>query len=307
MDVTTLMRQAAQLNADFTAVITEDARFTFTEAWDRGVRLANGLRSMGVRPGDRVAGLEDNVLGCADFFVGCAIAGAVRVPLYPRNSREAHGHMLSGTDCVVVVSDESHAAGVVGLEGEVGALQHVFVRDAGYEAWLAAQDATDPEVEIADDDWFVIRHSGRDDREAEGRRVHAPRLGAELPQLGVLAGADAPGQRDRPRRTDLPRLRLPVPPGVARRCRQPPLRRVRAGEGLAHDARAQGQPLLRVAEPARVARSASRREHPVSGPISGRSSSAVRPSPTPPPSSPARSSGTPCSRATGRPRPSRCR
>jgi len=121
--------------------------------------LANGLRSMGVRPGDRVAGLEDNVLGCADLYVGCAIAGAVRVPLYPRNSREAHAHMLSSTGCVVVIADESHAAGVAGLEAEIGMLEHVFVRDRGYEAWLAAQDPNDPHVEVGADDWFVIRHS----------------------------------------------------------------------------------------------------------------------------------------------------
>ncbi len=145
VDVTTLMRQAAHLNAGFTAVITEDVQLTFAEAWDRGVRLANGLRSMGVRPGDRVAGLEDNVLGCADLYLGCAISGAVRVPLYPRNSREAHGHMLSGTGCVVVVADEGHAAGVLGLEAEIGTLAHVFVRDVGYEAWLAAQDPIDPQ------------------------------------------------------------------------------------------------------------------------------------------------------------------
>jgi acyl-CoA synthetase (AMP-forming)/AMP-acid ligase II len=160
MDVTTLMRQAASLNADFTAVITDDMRLTFAQAWDRGVRLANGLRSMGVRPGERVAGLEDNVLGCADFFLGCAIAGAVRVPLYPRNSRESHREMLSGTDCVVVVSDEAHAEAVLGLEAEVCSLRHVLVRDASYETWLAAQDATDPELAIGGDDWYVIRHSG---------------------------------------------------------------------------------------------------------------------------------------------------
>src|SRR5262245_40991901 len=160
MDVTTMMRQAASLNSDFTAVISEHVRLTFAETWDRGVRLANGLRSMGVRPGDRVAGLEDNVLACADFFVGCAIAGVVRVPLYPKNSREAHRDMLSGTDCVAVVSDESHAASVLGLAGEVASLQHVFVRDARYESWLAAQDATDPLLPIDGDDWYVIRHSG---------------------------------------------------------------------------------------------------------------------------------------------------
>jgi acyl-CoA synthetase (AMP-forming)/AMP-acid ligase II len=92
----------------------------------------------------------------------CVCAGhyELRVPLYPRNSREAHCDMLSGTDCVVVVSDESHAASVLGLEAEVVSLRHVFVRDAHYESWLAAQDATDPLLPIDGDDWYVIRHSG---------------------------------------------------------------------------------------------------------------------------------------------------
>jgi acyl-CoA synthetase (AMP-forming)/AMP-acid ligase II len=92
----------------------------------------------------------------------CVCAGhyELRVTLYPRNSREAHCDMLSGTDCVVVVSDESHAASVLGLEAEVVSLRHVFVRDAHYESWLAAQDATDPLLPIDRDDWYVIRHSG---------------------------------------------------------------------------------------------------------------------------------------------------
>ena len=81
MDVRTLMRQAVAYNRDRVAVISEDRTLTFTEAWARGVRLANALRALGVKPGDRVAGLEDNNLGAADFLIGCAVAGAVRVPL----------------------------------------------------------------------------------------------------------------------------------------------------------------------------------------------------------------------------------
>ena len=98
MDVTSLMRQAAQHNAGFTAIITQDRSLTFSEAWSRGVRLANALIALGVRPGDRVAGLQDNNLGCVDLYLATAIAGAVRVPLYPRNSRQAHHDMLTGTN-----------------------------------------------------------------------------------------------------------------------------------------------------------------------------------------------------------------
>ena len=159
MDVPSLMRQAAQIYGRRTAIITEDRILTFAEAWDRGVRVANGLRALGVRRGDRVAGLEDNNLGAADLFLGCAIAGAVRVPLYARNARRSHGQMLEQTAARVVLSDPAYADTVTGLENEIATLDHVIIRDDRYEDWLAAQSAEDPMVGIDADDWYIIRHS----------------------------------------------------------------------------------------------------------------------------------------------------
>jgi len=90
--VADMMRQSVAFHRDRTALIDEHRTLTYGEAWERGVRLANALIALGVQPGDRVAGLEDNNLGAADLFIGAAIAGAVRVPLYARNSPEAHAH-----------------------------------------------------------------------------------------------------------------------------------------------------------------------------------------------------------------------
>jgi acyl-CoA synthetase (AMP-forming)/AMP-acid ligase II len=160
VDVTTVMRQAARLNRDRSAIITEDRTLTFAQAWERGVRVANGLRALGIQPGDRVAGLEDNNLGCADFVLGCAIAGAVRVPLYPRNSAEAHAHMIEGTGCRVVFTDAAFADTVRGLDQKLDCLRSIQVRDESYEDWIAAQDATDPMVQVTSEDWYIIRHSG---------------------------------------------------------------------------------------------------------------------------------------------------
>lgn len=159
MDVPSLMRQAARLYGHRTAIITEDRTLTFAEAWDRGVRLANALLALGVERGDRVAGLEDNNLGAADLFIACAIAGAVRVPLYARNARLSHAQMLEQTKTKVVLTDVTYADTVTGLEKEIDTLEHVIVRDAGYEDWLVAQSATDPMVAVGGDDWYIIRHS----------------------------------------------------------------------------------------------------------------------------------------------------
>lgn len=160
MQTTELMRQAVSLNQNNTAIITESDTFTFTQAWTRGIRLANGLLGYGIKPGDRVAGLEDNNLACIDLYLACAILGAVRVPLYPRNSRDAHRAMLQGTECVILVTDSNYADSVLGLEMEVPSLVRILVRSSNYESWLASQSAVDPMLEISDDDWFLIRHSG---------------------------------------------------------------------------------------------------------------------------------------------------
>ena len=83
MTVSGLMRQAARYNANRIAVIEGARSLTFSEAFDRGVRLANGLLAKGFAPGDRIAVLEDNSLESQDMFLGAALAGLVRVPPMP--------------------------------------------------------------------------------------------------------------------------------------------------------------------------------------------------------------------------------
>lgn len=159
MDVPSLMRQSARYHADRTAIITSEHSLNYSQAWERGVRMANALISMGVRRGDRVGMVEDNGLPAVDLLLGAAIAGAVRVPLYARNSRAAHRAMVASTECRVVFADSSYADSVSGLEQEIESLETIVVRDDGYEEWLVDQDPTDPMIEVAADDWYIIRHS----------------------------------------------------------------------------------------------------------------------------------------------------
>ncbi len=160
MDVTTLMRRSARIYRERECVVAGATRLTFAQAWDRAVRLANGLIAMGLKPGDRVGVLEDNTLEAADFFIGAAIANLVRVPLYPRNGRAAHAHMLGHTGCRVALVAENHAHELEGIADELENLERVFVRDAGYEDWLIAQSDVDPMIPAAPDDYYIIRHTG---------------------------------------------------------------------------------------------------------------------------------------------------
>src|SRR6266851_9686513 len=124
------------------------------------VRLANGLLALGLKAQDRVGVLEDNTLESADLFLGAAIANLVRVPLYPRNARASHVHMVAHTGCRLVVVAEKYAAEIAAVRDELPELEHVLVRDAGYENWLARQFAVDPDPIIDPEHYFIIRHTG---------------------------------------------------------------------------------------------------------------------------------------------------
>jgi acyl-CoA synthetase (AMP-forming)/AMP-acid ligase II len=167
LDVRSAMRRSALFHADLPAVTSGDITLTFAQAWERGLRLANGLLNLGLKPGDRVAVLEDNCIEAADFYLGSVIANLVRVPLYRRNSAEAHRHMLTHTQCKVVVVSPEFAHELAGLEAEIDGLQ-VLVRDESYESWLAAQSTDDPDPPINLDDVFVIRHSAGTTGRAKG-------------------------------------------------------------------------------------------------------------------------------------------
>ena len=160
MDVTSAMRRAATFFADREAVVHGRDRLTFGRAWERGCRMANGLIALGLEPGDRVAVLEDNSKEAADFFLGAGIANLVRVPLYPRNSREAHLHMVGHTGCKALVVGGSHAPDVADFTQQLPDLRHVLVRDETYEAWLAQQSPADPMLRIRPEDPYIIRHTG---------------------------------------------------------------------------------------------------------------------------------------------------
>ena len=160
MDVRGLMRRSAGFFRNDEAIVSGERRLTYYEAWRRGLRMANGLLGMGLQPGDRVGVLEDNSVEASDFFAGTAAANLVRVPLYPRNSRESHSWMLGHTQCRVVVVTEKYATDLAGLDEELPDLERIFVRDAGYEDWLASQSDSDPDVSVDPDDYYAIRHTG---------------------------------------------------------------------------------------------------------------------------------------------------
>lgn len=156
MDVRSFMERATQTWPGNEAVVEGARRLTYSQAWERGLRLANLMRQAGLRSQDRVAVLEDNTLEAVDFYLACTIANFIRVPLYARNSAGSHRHMMSHTSCSGLVVAAKYLPEV---ETCVDSLRFVLVRDESYEERLAAAPADNFEVDIAESDIFIIRHT----------------------------------------------------------------------------------------------------------------------------------------------------
>lgn len=160
MDVRTVLRRSALFNADRLAVVADGQRLTFGQMWERAVRTANGLYEAGLRPGDKVAVLENNGLPAMDFYLGAAAANLCRVPLYTRNRTDSHVQMLRNAGARAVVVEQAHLHELDGVLDEVPTLERIIVRDGGYEDWLAEQSTVDPDPPVEESDLFVIRHTG---------------------------------------------------------------------------------------------------------------------------------------------------
>ncbi len=160
INVRDAMRRSASWNANKRAIVCGDRSLTYRQAWERGIRFANAMLALGLKPQDKIAVLEENSLEAGDFLISMAIGNFVRVPLYKRNAPEAHAHMMRHTGCKALVVDAKQLHEVQGVKELVDTLEHVIVRDEGYEDWLAQFSNVDPDPEVSLDDYYIIRHSG---------------------------------------------------------------------------------------------------------------------------------------------------
>ena len=84
MNIAQILRASVERYPDHTALVFGYRRWTYAEWFARIERFAHGLRSLGVRPGDRVAQfLWSSEFSVTSYFA-CQLLGAVCVPINHR-------------------------------------------------------------------------------------------------------------------------------------------------------------------------------------------------------------------------------
>jgi acyl-CoA synthetase (AMP-forming)/AMP-acid ligase II len=142
---------------------------TFKQWNARACQLANGLRALGLKPGERVAVLAYNRLEWMEIYIGLAKAGLVAVPVNFRLVTPEVKYIAQHCDAKAMIVQDELASVVEGLHSELaidpGAW--IYIGDetpggwTGYEALIAGASDREPEVPVKPTDtWALMYTSG---------------------------------------------------------------------------------------------------------------------------------------------------
>ena len=104
-------------------------------------RVANGIRTLGYKPGDRIAVTMSNRIECPMAILGVMKSGATFTGLNPMMAEADMGYILQDADIKMVFVDEAAVDKIIKLEPQCPSLKHVVVVGAatsqGLESWTA--------------------------------------------------------------------------------------------------------------------------------------------------------------------------
>lgn len=146
------------------AIRSAVASRTYDELLDRSTRLANALRGLGLRPGDRVAIMVENRVEALESYLGCFLAGVVAVHVNDRLVAREVRHILRDSGAEVLMHTDGRTSVVDQVDSPT--LRAVITigddRASGalaYEQLLAEADSSYTPVVRAASDPAVIGYT----------------------------------------------------------------------------------------------------------------------------------------------------
>jgi long-chain acyl-CoA synthetase len=138
------LRRATQVGASRRAVTCGASELTYTQMWERCLRLVGALRALGLHDGDRVAVVGPNCHRYLEIYQAVPGAGMCLVPLNPRHTTTELHYALadSGAKVLFAGDDVPDLADVV---------DHVFDLGHAYEKLLSAAAPADVPEELPED------------------------------------------------------------------------------------------------------------------------------------------------------------
>jgi fatty-acyl-CoA synthase len=168
--LTDFLRRAVNVYGGKEAVVDGDLRMTYYQFNERVNRLANGLASLGVRKGDRVALLSPNSHRFLELFFAAHKLGAPLVPINYRLIADDFEYIVNHTESSVFMVDTELVDTVEGLRPRLSTIKHYvempFGTPRALNGWTAYEDvlagasvAEPPDPGLGENDIATINYT----------------------------------------------------------------------------------------------------------------------------------------------------
>ncbi len=165
MNIGDLLIRRARLMPESVGLVCEDVRLTYGQMNDRANQFANAMTDMGVKYGDRVAIVANNVIEYYDIYFGLAKIGAVMAAVNYRLAGTEMEYILSDCDANVFLFGEEYTDVVDSFRGNIPTEKLIAMTDTppewadSYNAILNSAAPNEPEMKGGGDDTMTILYT----------------------------------------------------------------------------------------------------------------------------------------------------
>jgi acyl-CoA synthetase (AMP-forming)/AMP-acid ligase II len=154
---------------DTVALKDSSRSFTYPELNQRVNRLANGLLSLGLNKGDKLAVFMENSIEIVEIFLATAKTGIVMVPINFRLLGKDVAYIVDNSDARALIVDEEFAPVIQGIKSDLRQIpdENYIVVGKGisgfrpYDLILASATGIEPDAVVnPEDTWILIYTSG---------------------------------------------------------------------------------------------------------------------------------------------------
>ena len=163
LNISAGVREFSVSTPNAVAIVDSDRRLSYSALNERSLRVGNGLLQWGLKPGDRVAVILGNRLEYPELAAGIARVGMQMVPINPRLTASEVEYIVSHSESKAMILDDALAEvaspSIVSLSLKMVVSIDGDQLGGAYEAWLLNSPATDPGIEVNENDPFTVAYT----------------------------------------------------------------------------------------------------------------------------------------------------
>ncbi len=165
MTIKELIKEAVKKYGDKIAELGFGRAYTFSEINERANRLANALIGLGMVNGDRLSIISRNCPQFREVYLAGAKTGIVIVPINNRLQEKEIAYMINDCKPNTIIVQEDYTNTINSICSKPTSIKNIIcfgerrVQILGYEELLSASSVEEPQVDISEDDLYVIQYT----------------------------------------------------------------------------------------------------------------------------------------------------